>query len=186
MRPRSTHTDPASPNTRTEPRSYPAPAPPGGGGSETPAPIIGGPGPSKSGPPGQGGTLSTVTNLPSASQIVQALLASLGPAGKEARVAALRKHGSYRFSFLAPSAGTLSIGWYEVPKGAHLSKAKPVLLATGTATATKAGKLIIIVKLNPKGRALLKHGGKVKLTAKGTFTPAGGTAVSANKTFTLH
>ena len=133
------------------------------------APIIGGPGRSTSGPSGQGGTLSTVTNLRSASQIVQALLASLGPAGKEARVAALRKHGSYRFSFLAPSAGTLSIGWYEVPKGAHLSKAKRVLLATGTATATKAGKLIIIVKLNPKGRALLKHGGKVKLTARAPY-----------------
>ena len=140
----------------------------------------------KARPPSQGGTLSTVTNLPSASQIVQALLASLGPSGKEARVAVLRKHGGYRFSFLAPSAGTLSIGWYEVPKGAHLSKAKPVLLATGAATAVKAGKLRITVKLNPKGRALLKHGGKVKLTAKGAFTPAGGAAVSATKTFTLH
>ncbi len=177
---------PSQPEHSDRTAVVPAPPPPGGGGSETPGPIIGGPGPLEGGPLGKGGTLSKVSNLPSASEIIQALLASLGPAGKEARVAALRKHGGYKLSFLAPSAGTLSIGWYEVPKGAHLSKAKPVLLAVGTATTTKAGKLTIIVKLNPKGKAVLKHGGKPKLTAKGTFTPAGGTAVSATKAFTLH
>ncbi len=50
-----------------------------------------------------------------------------------------------------------------------------MLLAVGTATTTTAGKLPIIVKLNSKGNAALEHGGKPKLTAKGTFTlaPAG-------------
>lgn len=177
---------PSQPEHSDRTAVVPASTPPGGGGSETPGPIFGGPGPVENGPLGKGGTLSKVSTLPSASQIIQALLASLLPSGKEARVAALRKHGSYKLSFLAPSAGTLSIAWYEVPKGAHLSRAKPILLAVGTATITKAGKLTIIVKLNPKGRALLKHEGKVKVTAKGTFTPAGGQAVSATKAFTLH
>jgi len=35
------------------------------------------------------------------------------------------------------------------------------------------------------GRGLLKHAKRLKLTAKGTFTPTGGTATSVTKTFTL-
>jgi hypothetical protein len=80
----------------------------------------------------------------------------------------------------------LVLGWYLVPKGAHLSRSKPVLLAAGSAAATKAGKVTVTVRFTAKGRSLLKHGGRLKLTAKGTFTPSGGSAVSATRTFTLH
>ena len=169
--------------TPSSPGGGPGPSPGGGNGNGNGNRNTGAPGESAK---AQGGDLSTTSSLPSSSQILQALLASLVPTGKEARVAALRKHGAYKLGFVAPSAGQLLISWYQLPKGAHLSKAKSILLAVGTATTTRAGKMTIIVKLNPKGRAFLKHGRKPKLTAKGTFTPAGGMAVSATKTFTLH
>jgi len=163
-------------------------APPPGGGSEPPPSKTGGSNNSNNssnGTPGGGGTLSATSNLPSGSQILGALASSLVPTGKEARIAALRKHGGYKLTFLAPSAGQLVIGWYQVPKGAHISRPKPLLLASGKANASKSGRLTIVIKLTAKGRALLKHGGKLKLTAKGTFTPVGGRAVSATRTFTL-
>jgi hypothetical protein len=43
----------------------------------------------------------------------------------------------------------------------------------------------VSIKLTTKALKLLAHSGTIRLTAKGTFTPKGGTAVSATKTFQL-
>ncbi len=135
---------------------------------------------------GAGGAPSTKSTPLSSEQIVRALLASLAPAGKGAHIATLRKRGSYALVFSAPAAGTLSISWYLLPKGARLSRAKPVLVASGRAVATSTGKLPVTVRLNPKGRALIKHTHRLKLTARGSFKANAGGSATAIKAFVLH
>ena len=43
----------------------------------------------------------------------------------------------------------------------------------------------LTVKLTAKGRSLLKHAHRVKLTSKGVYTPSGARGVSTTKSFTL-
>ena len=89
-------------------------------------------------------------------------------------------------SFSAPSAGHLVISWYLVPKGAHLAKAKkPVLVATASVTFHHAGKAKVKITLTAKGRRLLKGAKHLKLTAKGSFTPAGGSKTSTTRAINL-
>lgn len=67
-------------------------------------------------------------------------------------------------------------------------KAKPILVASGTKTFTKRGKATIKVKLTKTGRPLLKKvkkGHKLKLTAKGSFTPKGGKKITRLKAISL-
>ena len=87
--------------------------------------------------------------------------------------------------YLFAAAGTVAISWYEVPKGAHLSAAHPVLVATGTANAAVAGTLKIKIKLTTKGKQVLRHANGLKLTAKASFTRTGKAAVVVFKTSTL-
>jgi hypothetical protein len=77
------------------------------------------------------------------------------------------------------------IGWYLVPNGAHLAKAQPVLVASGRATFGNAGTKTIKIKLTPSGKRLLREANRLKLTAKGTFTPTGQAQIVARTTFTL-
>ncbi len=119
-------------------------------------------------------------------EAIIATLSRLAPTGKAAKLTALLKAGGYSFSFQAPSAGTLVISWYQVPKGAHVSaKAKPVLVATGRTSFSKAGRARVTVKLTAKGKRLLEHAKPIKLSAKDTFTPGGKTPISAVRTFVL-
>jgi hypothetical protein len=118
-------------------------------------------------------------------RISSALTEQLAPHGKGAKLANLLKAGGYVASFNAPAAGTVAISWYEVQKGAHLSAAHPVLVATGTANAAGAGTLKIKVKLTTKGKQLLRHAHGLKLTAKASFTQTGKAAVVVSKAFTL-
>jgi hypothetical protein len=131
----------------------------------------------------------TFTVPPSATQVVAALAKALVPSGAAAKVAAILKAGAYPAALNSPSAGTAGISWYQVPAGAHITSAKkPVLVASGTKTLTKAGRVKIKVKLTSKGKSLLKKvkkGHKLKLTGKGSFTPKGGKKTSKLKGFTL-
>jgi hypothetical protein len=46
----------------------------------------------------------------------------------------------FRAALNAPSAGTATVVWYFVPKGAHVAaKRKPVVVASGKTTVKKAG-----------------------------------------------
>ena len=88
--------------------------------------------------------------------------------------------------FSAPGAGQLVIGWYFVPKGAHLAKAKkPVLVASVRVIFHHAAKAKVKVTLSKRGRQLLKTAKQLKLTAKGSFTATGGTTTSSTKTIAL-
>ena len=90
-------------------------------------------------------------------------------------------------TFKAPGSGALTVSWFLVPRGAHISKAKAkaTLVASGRATSRKAGTVKLTIKLTAKGRSLLKHAHRLKLTSKGVYTPSGARSVSSTKSFTL-
>ena len=101
----------------------------------------------------------------------------------------LKKRG-HRLRFTALTAGTALVRWYYLPKGARLAKArktrpKPILVAAGRATFKAAGTRQITMRLTKAGTRLLRRARKLKLTAKGTFTPTGRRAITATRTFTL-
>jgi hypothetical protein len=123
---------------------------------------------------------------PSVAQVKAALSSVLKPRGKAAKIGRLLRNGGYSFSFAAPSAGRLVIDWYLVANGTHGAKAKkPVLVASASVVFHNAVKATIKVSLTGKGRKLLKNAKRVKLTAKATFTPAGGTPTTTTTTITL-
>jgi hypothetical protein len=119
------------------------------------------------------------------SQLRSALLREITPSGPAARIGKLVKNNGFSLRFVAPEAGHALIRWYRVPPGARLAKATPSLVATGQATLAFSATRTIKLGLAPAGRRLLKHARRLKLTAKGTFTPAGGRPVSVTKTFVL-
>ncbi len=129
---------------------------------------------------------STFVLGPTAAQIRASLLSQIVPAGRAARITALLKSG-YTVSFTALTAGTVVIDWYYLPKGAHVSRAKPkpVLVAAGRGSFSRAGSLKLKIKLTSRGRQLLKHAKRLQLTAKGTFTAAGNQPITAIRRFTL-
>jgi phosphodiesterase/alkaline phosphatase D-like protein/prolyl-tRNA editing enzyme YbaK/EbsC (Cys-tRNA(Pro) deacylase) len=115
------------------------------------------------------------------------IAAQLVPTGKGAKIKALLKKHGYALPFKSLGKGTIVISWFEVPKGAKLSKAKPkpILVASGRAAFSAAGKLTVTIKLTSAGNKLLKKVSKQKLTAQGVFTPPSGIAVKGSATFTL-
>ena len=87
---------------------------------------------------------------PSAGAASAALSAALAPTGPAAKIAAILKAGAAAGGIDAPVAGKAAVLWYLVPKGAKLSakkKPKPVLVAVGSATATRAGSFPLKLKL---------------------------------------
>jgi hypothetical protein len=128
---------------------------------------------------------------PSPAQIKASLLRQLAPHGNAAKIVALLKKQGYVLSFTALSTGKLVIDWYYVPAGAHVTRAKPkpkpkpLLVATGKATFSQAGTRKLTITLTANGNQLLKRAQRLKLTAKGAFTPAGKSEVVATKEFTL-
>jgi hypothetical protein len=83
--------------------------------------------------------------------------------------------------FKVLEAGTLVVQWYEMPAGAKLARpsaAKPMLLASGQMTFSGAGTAKVRVKLTSAGKRLLEQARRLKLEAKGVFTPKGGMAIS--------
>ncbi|HWG08220.1 MAG TPA: carboxypeptidase regulatory-like domain-containing protein [Solirubrobacteraceae bacterium] len=132
--------------------------------------------------------LSSVARTPTTAQL-RALLASLlTPRGRNASIGALLKHRGYAVSFRSLSAGTLSIAWYQLPKGAHLSatKPKPVLVAKGSVATTAGGSVKLKIRLTKKGRSVLSRSAKrVTLTARGVLAPSGRGKLSATRAFKL-
>jgi len=141
----------------------------------------GGGDPGGGGGPGGGGSEAP----PTTAQIQAALLSALPPSGKTGRIASVVKHRGYQVTFDAPGSGEVAISWYELSRGAHLAGAKPILVASGRATATAKGKIKLTLKLTAHGKSLLAHSRRLKLTGKGVFTPTGGSPVTAIKAFAL-
>ena len=137
-------------------------------------------------PTGDGGVPAVTKPSISSAQIMALLRRQLAPSGKAAGIGALLKHGGLTLPFTAPEAGTLSLSWYFVPKGAKLAKhVKPVLVASGKLTFARAGAGQLKLRLTAAGRRQLKHARRLKLTAKATFVPSGGAVVSATASVAL-
>jgi len=127
------------------------------------------------------------TPPPTTAQILAALQKQLLAALKKARRSGLLKHGSYSFSFTAPTGGKLEFLWYEKPKkGSKTSaKPKPVLLARVRTTFGVVSSQTQKLRLTLAGRRALKKSKHPKLTVEGVFVPAGGKAVTWSKTIVL-
>jgi hypothetical protein len=163
----------------TAPPPIPTPTPP----IPTPAPLLPAPTPPTiAQSPGSG----TGPATPTASQIRGQLLKQLAPTGSGATITALLRNGGYTVRFNPPAGGRVVIDWYYVPTGARVSRVlRPVLVATGTATFSSAGPVKLAIRLTINGRRMLQTSKRLKLTAKGIYTPAGTRPVTAIRTFTL-
>lgn len=143
------------------------------------------PAPAAAKPAPAAGVLSSTSAMASAAQLRSLLVRLLVPSGRGARIGQLLKHRGYSVSFAALAAGKLTISWYVVPHGAHLSGAKPVLVASGSVSSAAAGAAKLTIKLTAKGRGLLAHAARLGVTAKGVLKSSAGTAVSATKAFVV-
>lgn len=131
---------------------------------------------------------TTDQTLPTAAEVKTALQA-IGAPPSNASVGSVLAKGA-TLTFDAPSAGALSVNWYQVPAGAKVAaKKRPILVARGTKTVTKAGTVKVLVKLTAAGKRLLKATKKakrsLKLTSKVVFTPKGGKATNRISQFKL-
>jgi FG-GAP repeat protein len=110
---------------------------------------------------------------PTAAQILATLKGLLSPSHKT--IKQLYKAGSYSFNYTALEKGQLTIAWYD-------SRTE---VADGTVSYTAAGKHTIKVSLTKAGKKLFKSAHKLTLKSALSFTPSGGKAVTAGKSFTL-
>ncbi len=112
---------------------------------------------------------------PSVAQIKSLLGKLLVPHGKPALIPALLAKGGYSFSFTTPGAGQLIVDW---TRGS-------ALVASVTVSFGKAGKVKSVLLLTLKGGHVLIGATHLKLSAKGTFTPASLPATLVKKTIRL-
>ena len=120
------------------------------------------------------------TGQPTAAQLKSSLLRALRPSGSAAKIATLKRKGAYPMRFGALIAGSLRVSWsYKA------SRAKPVTVAAGRATISRAGTVTVRVALTTAGKRLLKHAGHIRMTAKGSFVVAGQPAIAAAQAFSL-
>lgn len=131
--------------------------------------------------------LAQLAMTPSTAMIAASLRSQLVPHGPLARIAMMLRHRGITVPFHALTAGQLLIGWYYVPKGAHLTsgKRRPLLLAIGKAHFPNASTKKLQIKLTAKGIQLLSKDKRLKVTATGSFKATGARAVNARRTFTL-
>ncbi len=108
------------------------------------------------------------------------LVKALPPHGNGARIGALLKHGSYSFSFAAPLPGRLVISWYRLEHGRQMR------VVAGTFVFHKANLARIKLVLTGNGRRLLTGASKLKLVAKGAFTPVGQGTTRATESITVN
>ena len=107
-------------------------------------------------------------------QLIDAALATFNPPAGTSIGSLLTKGVALVFD--APAPGALSVSWYLVPAGAHISaKKKPVLVARGSATTKTSGRLKIKLKPTSAGKRLLKKAARAKkrlrLTSRSEFKP---------------
>jgi hypothetical protein len=117
-----------------------------------------------------------------ASRIAASLRRQIVPAGKQATISALLRRGGIRLRFESLRAGRVVIAWYLAAPRGH---GKPRLVARGAATFARARTATITIRPTAAGRRLLRRSKRAHLSARGTFTPAGGRAIVATRAFVL-
>jgi beta-galactosidase len=169
-----TVTPASEPNFDTGPAAPPAPP------TVTPTPAAPTVQPSRPVPPSPPG--------PSPAKVRSALAALLSPRGAQARIARLLHNSGYAFEFDAPSTGKLVIDWYYSPAAARPAKArkpKQVVVAAASESIKQAGKTKVKLELNVRGRSLLRHAKRQRLTVQASFTPMGESTTTASRVITL-
>lgn len=113
---------------------------------------------------------AAVHAAPTTAQILADLRTQLTRAARGARLSSLRKRWLYAFSFAAPTAGNLELAWYEAPRRtSHGTFSKPMLLASGSVSFTRAGTKTVTLRLTSTGRRLVTTGKRIALTLKSAF-----------------
>jgi alpha-tubulin suppressor-like RCC1 family protein len=130
-------------------------------------------------------TRAFISSTLTEAQIRASLSMQLGAKGRRIKLSALRKKRSYVYAFTALTAGTLAIGWYYLPPGAHLARAAPVVFASAKVGFPVAGTRKVTLRLTLAGRKLLRHRKRIALTAQGSFTPNGKRPITARRSFRL-
>ncbi len=122
-----------------------------------------------------------------AESALTSLTNALFPSGRSARIKELLKAKGWGIEFTPPWPGELVINWYQVPKGAHLSKKPhPMLVASGRARfTTDLTPRKLTIRFTPKGQRLVKEAKHVTLTAKGAFLSLSKPALVVQKRFAL-
>jgi hypothetical protein len=134
------------------------------------------------------GALGSKTETVSGARIAALLKQALTPAGGAAKIASLVRGGGATVAFDAPEAGSVTIDWYYAPAASRSSRVaapKRLLVASGHKAFARAGASRIAIRLTSAGKHALHGHTRVALTAKGTFTSAGATPVTASKGFVL-
>ena len=111
-------------------------------------------------------------------QAVKGSVAATGSSLRPLRLPRLAKRSSFTLPFAFPEPGTVKLDLV----------AKGQTIGSGSKTSASNGKVSVSISLTPAGRKLLKRTKrKLKVTLKGTFTPAraGGSARNAGVTVTL-
>jgi hypothetical protein len=121
-------------------------------------------------------------------QIRELLTKEVVPFGKRATIALLIRHAGLVLPFEALEAGTADVNWYAWTarqQSAGNTHSKPVLVASGQLVFRAPGMKLMRIHLTARGKRLLRGAKRARLTAKGTFTPPGSTAISVARAFVL-
>lgn len=106
--------------------------------------------------------------------------------GNMTKVAALLKAGALSLRLHAPRAGTVVVDWYEDPLGIRGSSVRGrTLVAFGKLTFPVSRTATLKIRLTAEGKRLLKRTGRLKLTARGTFTTVGMVPITTTRTFRI-
>jgi hypothetical protein len=141
---------------------------------------------------------------PTPTQITNDFGSLLDPTGQDATVSAISTTGELNVNVTNPEAGTFVATWGAITgSGAATNKAafgrrtakkkpkmKTTIVAKAKVTATKAGKVVVKLRLTSAGRKLFKAARakhqELRLTSTLTFTPKGAKhGVTVTKKFTL-
>ena len=117
-----------------------------------------------------------------------ALLRALKPTGHGASIRALLRAHGFTFFVTAPTAATLTITWYQLPRSATLARSKhpkPRLVAEATKTLHAGTRTPIKLKLTTPGIRLLRHTKRIRLTEKAIFAPSGQKPTTASRKIKL-
>jgi hypothetical protein len=118
-------------------------------------------------------------------QIRARLRTDIVPTGKDAAIQTLLRRGGYAYRCSALSWGRMAISWYRVQRGARIAGPRSVLVASGRQTFRTFGAATLRIRLTRRGRQLLRHVKRLKLTGRATFNPKSRPTVRAASTFTL-
>ncbi len=113
--------------------------------------------------------------VPAPARIRASMRGAIAPSGKH--IAALLRPGGIGLRFKAPGAGRLVVTWSRSPGGA--------LVARGELRVARAVTATVRMKPTVAGRRLLKRSKRLRLIARGTFTPTGAAAVVTTRTLVL-